>query len=88
MSQSEENPGTSLPPPPSPHAGAPGDKKKKVYDRVLLWMLDIKPLNKDMRTSPLIEVSYTAETKFPYFMLFPKVRHLLTINVDITRLFI
>ena len=37
--------------------GTPTDGKKKVYDRVLLWMLDTKPLDKDMRISPLIEVS-------------------------------
>ena len=45
----------------------PGEKRKKVYDRVLLWMLDIKPLNKDMKTSPLIEVSEPTFMGFPTF---------------------
>ena len=29
---------------------------KKVYDRVLLWMLDVKQVKKDIKISPLVEV--------------------------------
>ena len=48
----------------SPAAAAPGSsggetvRRKKVYNRVLLWMLDMKSLSKDMKISPLVEVSY------------------------------
>ena len=68
MSAKDANPAAPGPSPAS--KGGKGEdetspeKQKKVYDRVLLWMLDIKPLNKDMRISPLIEVRHNKCTLF------------------------
>ena len=44
-------------------SGSSSGHTEKVYDRVLLWMLDIKDLSKDMKVSPIIEVG-TINVKF------------------------
>ena len=37
-------------------SGGEVGNKKKVYDRVLLWMLDMKSTEKTLKISPLVEV--------------------------------
>ena len=50
-------------PPTAGGSGSGSGHTKKVYDRVLLWMLDIVDLSKDMKVSPIIEVG-TINVKF------------------------
>ena len=40
---------------------------KKVYDRLLLWMLDVKQVKKDLKISPLVEVGPPLNFK-PYIL--------------------